>query len=126
MTRVIQSLLTFLIAATVLLQGTALAVMVTCHQGVPEQFDKRQESSASVVERCQDHHPEDTTVHTQRGKQDSAEQACCGCHAVCKVGLDLPVITLQAFKSSRIYPSYLPAIQNSTDLVLPYRPPILA
>jgi hypothetical protein len=118
MTKVIKSLLMFVIAASVIFQGTAFAVMVGCHTGSFKQTSDESDPSSLSSEQ--------TAHHAVSDEQESNERPCCSCDAIYKAKLDLPVVQVGLIQSNLLISVPFSSILPSTDLALPYRPPILA
>jgi hypothetical protein len=126
MTKVIKSLLTFVIAASVIFQGTALAVMVGCHTGDVEQSASEFSPSPSILDHCAEHTSAGNGLHPASADHESQERPCCSCDAIYKAKLDLPVVEVGLIESKRLFSVSFSSILPSADLALPYRPPILA
>ncbi|MDZ4048572.1 MAG: hypothetical protein EVA59_12560 [Limnobacter sp.] len=126
MTKVIKSLLMFAIAASVLFQGTALAVMVGCHTGSFEQISDESRALTLSAEHCVEHMSDQAAHHAVSDDQESNERPCCSCDAIYKAKLDLPVVQVGLIQSNLLISVPFSSILPSADLALPYRPPILA
>lgn len=126
MTKVIKSLLMFAIAAAVIFQGTALAVMVGCHTGSIEQSASDSSSSPSISDHCAEHTSVENGLHPASADHESKERPCCSCDAIYKAKLDLPAIHVGLIESKRLFTVPFSSILPSADMALPYRPPILA
>ncbi|MAZ09557.1 MULTISPECIES: hypothetical protein [unclassified Limnobacter] len=126
MTKVIKSLLMFAIAASVVFQGTAFAVMVGCHTGSLEQTSDQSGASTFSSEHCIEHMSDQAAHHALSDDQESNERPCCSCDAIYKAKLDLPVVQVGLIQSNLLISVPFSSILPSTDLALPYRPPILA
>ncbi|MEQ9105857.1 MAG: hypothetical protein RLO04_00170 [Limnobacter sp.] len=126
MTKVIKSLLMFVIAASVIFQGTAFAVMVGCHTGSFKQTSDESDPSSLSSEHCIEHMSDQPAHHAVSDEQESNERPCCSCDAIYKAKLDLPVVQVGLIQSNLLISVPFSSILPSTDLALPYRPPILA
>ncbi|WP_341710221.1 hypothetical protein [Limnobacter sp.] len=126
MTKVIKSLLMFVIAASVVFQGTALAIMVGCHTGSFEQASDESGASSLSSEHCIEHMSDQAAHHAVSDDKESNERPCCSCDAIYKAKLDLPVVQVGLTQSKLLISVPFSSILPSADLTLPYRPPILA
>jgi hypothetical protein len=125
MTKVIRSLLMFAIAASVVFQGTALAVMVGCHTGSTTQSPVNISSIIPDSEHCVEHMAgKADNTHASVDPQ-SNERPCCSCDAIYKAKLDVPVSDFDVIEAHQPFSSSFPSVIPSAELSLPYRPPIL-
>lgn len=115
------------LAAAVLFQGAASAVMVNCHPGAFNQ-SLVAFSSDPVDPRISDEHCADMPGHghDQHSSQDSSDKVCCGCEAVVKIKLDLPSPLATPLNVKTEFAATFISLLPSADLAPPFRPPIVA
>lgn len=130
MTKVVKLLLMLALAASVLFQSSAYALMVGCHQGSGKSVSSdlhTMKAKNALAEHCAEHQRNsdtDAQVSSISSYQAEEDRSCCSCEAACKARIGIPVLVFDLIKTQAEYvSSFFYAFPNGVQAPL-YRPPI--